>query len=83
MQNSGCSLVSGCLVHKLYPLARSAASHHIFHLPFEGASVVLEKEFDAINDVLFPEAGEARLSIALASLSFATGNWLIVSSHDV
>ena len=33
--------------------------------------------------MLFPEAAEARLSIALASLSFAAGNRLIVSSHDV
>ena len=39
----------------------------------EDASGALEREFDAINDVLFPEAG-ARLSIARASLSFATGD---------
>ena len=39
----------------------------------EDASVALEREFDAINGVLFPEAG-ARLSIARASLSFVAGD---------
>ena len=32
---SSCSLLSGCDVHNLYPLAWSTASHHIFHPPID------------------------------------------------